>query len=267
MSKMTSMQRPRPGNCGSGGSLEHMLIYTKNIDICIFDIYMHTWHILHIFCIYTVLCNTFHGLHVFSIVQHLKSVWIVLIAVRLLSDSDSDEDEHQEPDDVSIHDPPAEDLPQPPPPSSGRQADMRKSMQAAGGSNYENELRAIDAEMGPNPGPIPSERCGGESRRVLLKRKASRITRSTSEVFAYLTSKTSSIKEAADVLECFGNVSLFMITAGHVCILCIMCIFMHIYAYVSLLTFFFSPPLWQGMYHIAPFPPYQRMYCRRWCQM
>jgi len=83
-------------------------------------------------------------------------------------------------------------------------------MQASGGPNYEVVLQAIDADMpvGPNPDPIPSERCGGESRRASLKRKASDITRSTAETFAYLTSRTRSIQEAADVLEGFGNVSL-----------------------------------------------------------
>ena len=86
-------------------------------------------------------------------------------------------------------------------------ADMRKTMQAAGGPNIEHVMRAIDTDMGPNPDPIPSERCGGELRRASLKRKASRISRSAAEVFAFLTSKTSSIEEAADVLESFGNVS------------------------------------------------------------
>ena len=44
-------------------------------------------------------------------------------------------------------------------------------------------------ETGPDPRCIPSERCGGESRRETLKRKAAHISRSgsTSKVFAYCT--------------------------------------------------------------------------------
>ena len=38
--------------------------------------------------------------------------------------------------------------------------------------NYEDVLQLIDADMGPTPDPIPSERCGGESRLASLNRKA-----------------------------------------------------------------------------------------------
>ena len=147
-------------------------------------------------------------------------------AVCLLSDSDSDDepvnpaldDDDQAPgvDSQAGAGPGPEALP-PPAPAPRHQADMRKTMQAAGGPNIEHVMRAIDTDMGPNPDPIPSERCGGELRRASLKRKASRISRSTAEVFAYLTSKTSSIEEAADVLETFGNVSL--------CVLVFICIY------------------------------------------
>jgi hypothetical protein len=42
----------------------------------------------------------------------------------------------------------------------------------------------------------------------VAKRKASHITRSTAETLVYLTSKTKSVEEAADIFESFGNVSL-----------------------------------------------------------
>ena len=145
------------------------------------------------------------------IFQHLKRN--LEYAGCLLSDSDSDDEpinpalDFTDEDDQAPGVDPQEALP-PPAPAPQRQADMRKTMQAAGGPNIEHVIRAIDTDMGPNPDPIPSERCGGELRRASLKRKASRISRSTAETFAYLTSKTSSIEEAADVLETFGNVSL-----------------------------------------------------------
>ena len=66
----------------------------------------------------------------------------------------------------------------PPAPAPRRQADRRKTMQAAGGPNIEPVMRDIDPDMGPNPDPIPSERCGGgESRPASIERMASRITR------------------------------------------------------------------------------------------
>ena len=130
-----------------------------------------------------------------------------LVAVCLLSDSDSDDEpidpaldnDDQDPgDDSQAGAGPGSAALPPPAPAPRRQADMRKTMQAAGGSNIEQVMRDIDADMGPNPDPIPSERCGGESRRASIKLMASRITRSTAEVYAYLTSRTSSIEEAAE---------------------------------------------------------------------
>ena len=173
----------------------------------------------HIYAIYATYCaNTAYFLHSvhLCIFQHLMRN--LEYAVCLLSDSDSDD----EPVNPALDDddqapgvdfqpeagagPGPEALP-PPAPAPRRPADMRKTMQAAGGPNLENVIRAIDTDMGPNPDPIPSERCGGELRRASLKRKASRISRCAAEVFAFITSKTSSIEEAADVLESFGNVS------------------------------------------------------------
>ena len=146
----------------------------------------------------------------------------------LLSDSDSEDkfihpaldDDDQAPGDDSHWACPGQGAlpPLAPAPAPRRQADMRKTMQAAGGPNIENVVRGIDADMGPNPDPFPSKRCGGQSRRASLKRKASHITRSTAETFVYLTCKTKSVEEAADIFECFGNVSLCVL---FFCIFCI----------------------------------------------
>ena len=84
--------------------------------------------------------------------------------------------------------------------------DMRRTMAAVGGPNYTNALNEADARTGVAPLDIPCERCGGESRRQLLKRRAHDISRSTAEIFAYCTSRTTSIDDSAEILSSFGNV-------------------------------------------------------------
>ena len=84
--------------------------------------------------------------------------------------------------------------------------DMRRTMAAVGGTNYMNALKEADARTGEGPLNIPCERCGGESRRQLLKRRAHDISRSTAEIFAYCTSRTTSIDDSAEILSSFGNV-------------------------------------------------------------
>jgi hypothetical protein len=87
---------------------------------------------------------------------------------------------------------------------------MCKTLQTVGGTTHDIDkaMLAMDADVGQTHNPIQSKRCGGESGRFLLKRKARHITLSMAESFAYFTSKTSFIDEAADVLERFGGVSL-----------------------------------------------------------
>jgi hypothetical protein len=87
-------------------------------------------------------------------------------------------------------------------------------MAAVGGPNYVNALKEADARTGVEPLDIPFERCGGESRRMLLKRKAHDITRSTAEMFAYCTSRTTSIGDAAEIISSFGNVIACNLTFG-----------------------------------------------------
>ncbi len=55
--------------------------------------------------------------------------------------------------------------------------------------------------MPPGGLPVASERAGGESRRTELKRKAGEICRSAAEDFALLTTRTSSMRYAADFLS------------------------------------------------------------------
>ena len=86
--------------------------------------------------------------------------------------------------------------------------DMRRTMAAVGGPNYTNALKEADARTGVAPLDIPSERFGGESRRESLKRRAHDITRSTSEIFAYCTSRTTSIEDSGEILSTFANVML-----------------------------------------------------------
>jgi hypothetical protein len=92
--------------------------------------------------------------------------------------------------------------------------DMRRTMAAVGGPNYTNALQEADARTGQAPLNIPFERCGGESRRQLLKRRAHDITRSTAEIFAYCTSRTTSIQDTGEILSAFGNVIACNLTFG-----------------------------------------------------
>jgi hypothetical protein len=200
--------------------------------------------------------------------EYLKCI---LVAVCLLSDSDSEDeiihpgldDDDQAPGDDSHWACPGQGAlpPLAPAPAFLQQAEMHKIMQAAGGPNIENVVRGIDADMGLNPDPIPSERCGGQSRQALLKQKASHITRSTAETFTYLTSKTKSVEEAADVLESFGNVSLcvlFFLHISHVNAFYVLLHILHITADQC-----FSPLLRQRMCHIIPYLLFQKIYCRQ----
>ncbi len=77
----------------------------------------------------------------------------------------------------------------------------------AGGSGLEQAIVDADAAMPPEGLPVTSERAGGESRRLGLKRKAGEITRSVAEDFAVLTARTASARYAADFLSTVGNVS------------------------------------------------------------
>ena len=94
------------------------------------------------------------------------------------------------------------------PHSSNCAVGMAKAMQLAGGNNYIQAAIDADKRMGTDSAPLKvySERCGGTARRALLKRKASEITRSACETFAYCTSRTSSIEDTAMLLSTFSNV-------------------------------------------------------------
>jgi hypothetical protein len=85
--------------------------------------------------------------------------------------------------------------------------DMAKTMCKAGGAGLNKVVAAAEDAMPPGGMPVASERAGGESRRTGLKRKAGEITRSAAEDFALLTTRTSSMRYAADFLSTVGNVS------------------------------------------------------------
>jgi hypothetical protein len=55
--------------------------------------------------------------------------------------------------------------------------------------------------MPPKGLPVASERAGGESRCLGLKRKAGKITKSAAEDFALLTARTASARYVADFLS------------------------------------------------------------------
>ena len=84
---------------------------------------------------------------------------------------------------------------------------MTKTMCQAGGAGLEQVIAAAEDAMPPGGLPVASERAGGESRRTGLKRKAGEITRSAAEDFALLTTRTSSMRYAADFLSTVRNVS------------------------------------------------------------
>ena len=89
--------------------------------------------------------------------------------------------------------------------------DICKMTCLAGGTGLEQVIAAADDAMPPEGLPVASERAGGESRRTGIKRKAAKITRSAAEVFALLTTRTSSARYAADFLSTVGDVSLRLI--------------------------------------------------------
>ena len=161
-------------------------------------------------CIFCIFCMFVHILYVYAycvVSEHAQHAGLL----------DSEDDEQAEdipgqPVEVELPDgAPDQDQAVPAPPAVAAPLhlpDMRTVMQRTGGPDYENMIRELDDHMGPGKHVFPSERCGGGARRLLLKRKASEMSRSLSETFAYLTSTTASIEEAAAILQTFGNVGL-----------------------------------------------------------
>ena len=145
-----------------------------------------------------------------------------------LVDSDTDEDasntaSHNQMD-LSIPDA-SESVPPPPvapagghggaaaPPANEYVPDVRKMARLSGGSrsNLVQAMESADDAIGLGHLRIPSERCGGDSQRARLKRKVAHISRSTAEIFAYCTSRTLSIVDAAELLSVVTNVSTVII--------------------------------------------------------
>jgi len=147
------------------------------VCFCIFGIFLH---ILHIY-----VCFAYVAYYILFCIFHIYSMYLHMLHIFLA-------------------------VPVPPPGAAAPRhvPDMRTVMQRTGGPNHEDMLRELDDHMGQGNSGFPSERCGGGARRLLLKRNASQMSRSLSETFAYLTSKTASTQEAADVLQTFANVGL-----------------------------------------------------------
>jgi hypothetical protein len=85
-------------------------------------------------------------------------------------------------------------------------------MHLAGGLAIAAAISAADAHtdsLGPD-WEVPSERAGGESRRIGHTRKAADITRSAAKDFALLTSRTTSEHHAAEFLSTVTNVIVFL---------------------------------------------------------
>jgi hypothetical protein len=93
---------------------------------------------------------------------------------------------------------------------------MAKTMCQAGGAGLEQVIAAADDAMPPGGLPVASERAGGEPRRTRLKRKAGENTRSAAEDFALLTTRTSSMRFAADFLSTVGNASFSNVTLKYI---------------------------------------------------
>jgi hypothetical protein len=174
------------------------------------------------FCICCILYFILHISYLQYVFAYVAYFCICCIFLRSdtqhagLIDSEDDEpaqDIQEQPIEAGPPDDAPEDdlaVPVPPPGAAAPRhvPDMRTVMQRTGGPNHEDMLRELDDHMGQGNSGFPSERCGGGARRLLLKRNASQMSRSLSETFAYLTSKTASTQEAADVLQTFANVGL-----------------------------------------------------------
>ena len=82
-------------------------------------------------------------------------------------------------------------------------------MQLAGGDNYIKAATDADKRVGTDTAPLNvySEPYCRTARRAQLKRKASEITRSGCETFAYCTSRITSIQDTAMLLYTYANVT------------------------------------------------------------
>jgi hypothetical protein len=147
-------------------------------------------------------------------VPHLY-VWLLTASRNDYIDEDlPDEDET----DASVRAAPASLIPESSPVANKSHAlpQTRKSMAGwdicnmmclAGRSGLEQAIVGAETAMPLEGLPIASERAGGESKRLGLKRKAEEITRSAAEDFALLTARTASARYAADILSTVGIVS------------------------------------------------------------
>ena len=83
--------------------------------------------------------------------------------------------------------------------------DMQEFMHMSSSYDLDKVFRMAE-NVPPIPRHVLSERPGGESRREILKSRATNISRSVCETFAYATSRTISEEDTAAILETFSNV-------------------------------------------------------------
>ena len=80
----------------------------------------------------------------------------------------------------------------------------------------ENAFRANEPQADPMHIPSEPRAVWGESRLETLKKKAALNSRSTSDVFANCTNRTTSIEDAAQLLSAVTNVDLLVRVPAHI---------------------------------------------------
>jgi hypothetical protein len=143
---------------------------------------------------------------------------IIGFDVPAFGDSDDDNDNYEQlpdPDndnDSDMHGNMIPDAVIPPPARASRPGppsppfDMTEFMHKTSSYDLQQVFQLADS-MPVIPVHIPCERPGGEARRAIMKARAANVTRSVSEIFGLVTSRTISAEDTAVILETFGNVS------------------------------------------------------------
>ena len=189
--------------------LKHIIFILKPI-ICCFSNNLSPFF-------YTLL----YALYILFIYSSITNSSCLLFLSTVLSDEDTgppNQDDEQDPP-AGMRTPPT-----PPPPSSPIPARVRAIAQLRpvsipdivrdiAGSNPQQRIAAFDRHYMPDgvPAPEASVQGNAEDHRAALKRKADGISRSLSDVFAYLTYNTTSQNEAKKLLTIIHNVWFYTI--------------------------------------------------------
>ena len=189
--------------------LKHIIFILKPI-ICCFSKNLSPFY-------YTLL----YALYILFIYSSITNSSCLLFLSTVLSDEDTGPPNHDD-----EQDPPAgmRTPPTPPPPSSPIPGRVRAIAQLRpvsipdivrdiAGSNPQQRIAAFDRHYMPDgvPAPEASVQGNAEDHRADLKRKADGISRSLSDVFAYLTYNTTSQNEVKKLLTIIHNVCFYTI--------------------------------------------------------